>query len=361
MRDVVIVGGRIPGLALALWLQRSGRTVTVVDRGIVAGRIDGLSPAPAATSAGLFFHHTERWHGRAAARTAASEIEAAVAAATDLAQELDVAAQPTTVAITTSDNHEAFWVRYESMAMHRAGLRPEFDDAQRLPWPVRPYLEQPGQLIDPVALRDRLLQAVLDAGGELRDEVPEAGVRVSATPWPVTDPLLIRPRLRRSTWQWAEITGLELDRVWAGIDDGGVLLIPSSDGALVGARDVDPADWVSARGPKVEVRRRWESSAAESREALPFVGSLPFTRSLGRGDFVMAGHGPWDLSLGLAAARQLHGAITGTADELPWAPQRAVRPETLGRAAWGATRLKLNLNSVTPFPKAPRYRSTHHR
>lgn len=360
MRDVVIVGGRIPGLALALWLLRSGRRVTVVDRGIVPGRIDGLSAAPASLSAGLFFHHTERWHGQEAARTAASELEAAVAAASDLAQDLDVAVQPTTVAIMTSDNHEAFWVRYESMAMNRAGLRPEFDDEQRLPWPVRPHLEQPGQLINPVALRDRLVAAVLDAGGQLRDDVPEAGVRVSATPWPVTDPLLLRPRLKRSTWQWAGITGLELDRVWIGIDDGGVLLIPSADGALVGARDLDPVAWVGERGLQVEVRRRWESSAAESREALPFAGALGPTTS-GRGDYVLAGHGPWDLSLGLAAARQLHGAITGATQDLPWAPQRTVRPETIGRAAWGATRLKLNLNSVTPFPKAPRYRSTHHR
>lgn len=368
MKDVVIVGAGFAGLTLGLWCQRAGASVTVVDRGVTPGSPQGLSAAPVTVQQGLLYHHVERWHGRDAAASVADALSVAVDDAHMLAEELGVEAMPLAVSTATDDGHEAFWIRYESMAMRAAGLEPEFDDVPRLPWNVRPYLTGSGLAIDPIRLRDHLLDAFVDAGGTLSEKVPaEAGTRISATPWPAARGALVRPRLRRATWRWAEAHGLELDRAWNVIDHGGAVLVPRQDGAVaVGTRSEDPLAWLAARGASVSIIRRWDAPTCDSVDALPFVGHLTPGRSVGRGagqrsgDLVMAGFGPWELTLGLAAVRQVFTHLT-TGAEFPWTPRRLVRPATVGRVAWGATRRAWNLNTVTPFPKAPRFRTRHSR
>lgn len=367
--DIVIVGAGFAGLTLALWCQRSGARVTLVDR-LTPGDPTGLSAAPVTAQQGLLYHHVERWHGTATAQRTADALLLAEQDVTDLADELDVAVTPTRAATATDDGHEAFWLRYEAMAMHRVGVEAEFDDVPRLPWPVRPYVTSDAWTLDPVAYRDALLVAFRDAGGTLREHVPTGpAIRVSATPWPTVARGAVRDRLTRATWRWATVAGLGLagsglDRAWDLIDQGGALLVPTADGAHVGAPARDPLAWLAARGQRVRVLARWEATTTDSFDGLPYVGPI------GRAAHVMAGFGPWELTRGTAAARQVHthlvrprlvGDVDSRRATWPWSPRRRVRPETLGRAAWGALRLRMNLNSVTPFPKAPSFRTTHHR
>lgn len=351
--DFVIVGAGLPGLLTALWCVRAGATVTVVDRGLRPGTPAGLSMAPITRQHGLLFHHIERWHGVRAGRRLDAELAVAHRLLADVVTELDVPCHDMPMATTTQDGHEAFWLRYEAVAMRRVGLRSDYDDEPFLPWPVRPYLTAVTRWCDPVQLRDTLLTAVRDAGVRLQAEVP-AGRRVAATPVPPVAGAGLRLRLLRSVWHWADVTGVVLDRIVDDIDDGGVLLVPRSGGVTsIGRRDADPVAWLADRVPTLEVLERWSTVTSDSRDGLPFVGPL------NRSDLVMCGFGAWDLTLGTAAARQmsaglLRGAASGSTDaDWPWTPWRAVRPRTVARAAWGATRLRLGLNSVTPFPKAP--------
>lgn len=368
MKDVMIVGAGFAGLTLGLWCQRAGASVTVVDRGVTPGSPQGLSAAPVTVQQGLLYHHVERWHGRDAAESVADALSLAVDDARGLIEELAVAATPIPVATATDDGHEAFWLRYESMAMRRVGFEPEFDDTPRLPWDVRPYPNGTGLTVDVTCLRDHLLEAFIDAGGTLSETLPpKAGTRISATPWPVSRGALVRSRLRRTTWRWAEVHGLELDRAWNMIDHGEALLVPQQNGSVaVGTRSEDPLTWLAARGVSASIIRRWDAATCDSVDALPFVGHLRLSgaarRSTGQRaeDLVMAGFGPWELTLGMAAARQVFTHLS-TGAEFPWTPQRLVRLATVGRTAWGATRHAWNLNTVTPFPKAPRFRTRHSR
>lgn len=356
--DVAVHGAGLTGLTLGLSLARAGVTTTVVDPQLVPGRRDGLMAGTASVHQELQHHHVWRWYGEAAVRRYAEEAARGQALTLALAAEAGVRVQRRPLATVTSDGHEAFWLRHESQAERLVGLAPDFTDTTGLPLATRHQLFLDNQpVVDVVAHRDALIDLFREAGGTLATVSPEtAGRRVYATPEPPPLPsAYARLRVDPATWTWLAFRAPHpVSRDTFDLDEGGRLIVAvttaSGDDELwVGSRGDDGAAWVARFYGDPTITARWQAPTSVTSDALPYVGRLP-----GSGpdrDLVACGFGPWELTLGSAAALQLTALVTGQSTDLPWAPARLPRPAALGRAVWGQARRALGITRVPPFPR----------
>ncbi|GAB3622156.1 hypothetical protein GCM10027418_02380 [Mariniluteicoccus endophyticus] len=344
---VAVVGGGLTGLTLGLALVRGGVPAVVVDHALTPGTRDGLMAGLATTHQELQHHHVWRWFGDAAVRRYAAEAARGQQQVLAHAAELGVRVHRRPTATVTADGHEAFWLRYEARAERRCGIEPTFTDTTGLPMATRPQLMRDDQpSLDVVAYRDGLFEAFRAAGGQVASNLPaDAGCRVSTTPDPVGAPPALRMRLETMTWHWLAFAAPHpIGRDTFHLDDGGRIVTPVGDELWVGSRRDDGTAWVARHYDDPAITQAWTAPASATFDALPLVGPL--------GDGLVAcGFGPWELTLGTAAALQLADVITGASTDLPWSPRRLPRAAAIGRAAWGASRKAMRINPVTPFPR----------
>ncbi|GAB3699655.1 FAD-binding oxidoreductase/lyase [Mariniluteicoccus flavus] len=355
--DVAIHGAGLTGLTLGLALARAGVATAVVDPGLRPGRRDGLMAGLATAHQELQHHHVWRWCGPDAARRYAAEVARGQGHVLALATELGVRVRRRPTATVTSDGHEAFWLRHEARAERLAGLEPEFTDTTGLPMATRPQLILDGQpSFDVVAYRDGLVEAYRDAGGVLADSPVEAGRRVSTTARPQVAGRPVRgleARMQRMTWSWLSFRapdpigpGEPVSRDVFHLDEGGRMVVGVGDELWVGSRRDPGVDWVNRYFERPEITGHWEAATSATFDALPLAGPVGPGAGL-----VACGFGPWESTLGTAAALQLADAITAGSDDLPWTPRRLPRASAVGRAVWGATRHAMRISAVTPFPR----------
>lgn len=359
--ELSIHGGSIAGLTLAVLAARSG-----VSTVLVAPELIDPDPAPgppgiASVQQEFVHHHIWRWAGERALTAWAGHAAAAQRTVIGLAGELGVPVRPMTVATTTVDGTEAFWLRHEAHAMRLAKLPVDFDDAQRLPFPTRPSLITPAQpVLDQTAYRTALLGAFEEAGGRLSRVPVPAGRLVSATPKPVLDRYAMNPRLQQHTWTWHLLDddaqhrdGPEMAAVCSLIDQGGRLVLPDplTGRTLVGSRRDDGREWIATHWPGRSITASWRVPTSAAFDQLPFVGPAGPGRDR---EYVACGFDVFELISGTVAATELHRVIVhGGAAEKAFSPTRWPRAAAVFRAAWGATRFGLKISTVTPFPKAP--------
>lgn len=352
--ELSIHGGSIAGLTLGLLAARSGVRTALVGPELSEPDTGSSTPGIASVQQELVHHHIRRWAGEPALHHWVEGTAAAQRMVVELATELGVPVHEMTVATTTTDGHEAFWLRHEAHAMRRAGRAVDFDDAQRLPFPTRPSLITPAQpVFDLTAYKAALLDAFRAAGGRLSTVPVPARRLVSATPKPVLDRYAMNPRLQQHTWTWHRLATTGADAVCSLIDDGGRLVLPDprTGDLLVGSRRDDGRDFVATQWPGTAITATWQVPTSATFDALPFIGQAGPGRDR---EYVACGFDVFEPISGTLAGVELHRVIVdgGTAEKA-FSPTRRPRVAAVLRAARDTARFGLKVSTVSPFPKAP--------
>ena len=386
--DVVVVGAGIAGLLAAWHLRQTGRSVTVIDAGAVAGRTTGHSTAKVTALHGTIYQRLAAARGADAASAYASAQQWAVGALRDLVGSLGVECGFTeAVAYTCATTPEGIAVvEDEVRAAAAAGLAvsvvrgTELDEVFDLDVTACGLGGQAH--LDPVAFCDGLAVALRERGADVVEHVrvcdvdeDEHGCEITlqggrvvrsdqvvlATHLPIVDPALLAGRSRpersyvvsgplaTSTRREGVIRGMYLS-----IDEG--WSIRPADGSarpdlVVGGfghamtDDVESSDhleqltaWATTR-LGLEVHDRWSAFDYVTSDGVPFVGRL--SPRAGR-RFVATGFGKWGFTNAMVAAR----AIT---DEIEGAPADPLLDATRILPTLGTDLLRTNVKVARRF------------
>ncbi|HYF01395.1 MAG TPA: FAD-dependent oxidoreductase [Planctomycetota bacterium] len=357
--DVCVVGGGIAGLTTAYLLAEAGRSVALLEDGMIGSGETGRTTAHLSDVLDDRFQELERLHGADGARLAFESHHAAIAEIERLATTLKIACA---------------FERLPGYLFPAAGgegrLEEEFEAARRaghrsarllssspLPsWAARRCIEFPDQAqFDPIAYLTGLAEAFVDAGGRLfertrmesiEEEEEEVVVRtggghavraqaaVIATNAPVTSPvsvplrqaayrtyaaaLPLAPGLRRALW-WDMEDPYHYVRLHETLDGRAFLIVGGEDHKTGQGDDPDErwkrlADWARERFPGAgEPAYRWSGQVMEPVDGLAFIGrqSKDGRIYIATGD---SGHG---MTHGTIAGLLLRDLVQGGSH--PWA------------------------------------------
>ncbi|MGJ3507968.1 NAD(P)/FAD-dependent oxidoreductase [Enemella sp. A6] len=267
----------------------------------------------------------------------------------------EVLRRPVTAGAWVADGHQAVLLHQEAQALRLADITAQFDDESELPFPVRPVLTLPDQLL---IERDSYLTAMVDAvtaaGAEVLTEARlvsgtthefvvqhgEHEVEILASRVVVGDgvPAPTRSPLPRGSVIREYAVELESDHpienLWYGLEDSFTVTPGFNPGTIIVSGAAHPGsvpreselafstliEFGRQRFGTQDALGRWSRLYSTSTDRLPLVGPAgvlaPFI-------FVLGGIDRWDLLTGTAAGLQLGRYLNGTDTELPWSPVHA--------------------------------------
>jgi glycine/D-amino acid oxidase-like deaminating enzyme/nitrite reductase/ring-hydroxylating ferredoxin subunit len=347
--DVAVVGGGITGLTTALLLARAGKSVAVLEQGLVASGTSGHTTAKVTSQHHLTYARLRRTHGPDGARTYGTAMEAAkerVAAFVDEGIDCDFRRRPAYVFATRPG--ERTLIDREARAAVAAGLPAALDEDVPLPFPTHGGL----RFDDQVELHARryllgLVERLVAAGGEIFDGTramavseSDAGCRVRtdvaivratdvvvATLMPFLDRgrYFARAHPTRSYVVTARVSGGLPDAMLISaappshsirsVPFGGrELLMVGGEGHHVGSTRATPdryqrlADYAHEHWDVESFEHRWSSQDYVPDDGVPFIGRLNL---LSRRIHVATGFKKWGMTAGTLAAMLLTDAIIG--------------------------------------------------
>jgi glycine/D-amino acid oxidase-like deaminating enzyme/nitrite reductase/ring-hydroxylating ferredoxin subunit len=354
--DVVVVGGGITGLTTALLLARDGHDVGLLDQGAIATGTSGHTTAKVTSQHHLTYARIRTTHGRDAARTYGTAMEAAkeqVAALAGEGIECDLRRRPAYVYATRS--FERPLLARETRAAQEAGLPASLDADVPLPFSTLGGMRFDDQL--EIHARRYLLglaDRLVEAGGAIfegtravhvseaadgcvvhteRGQV-RAGHVVVATLMPFLDRsgLFARAHASRSYVVTARVRGglpsaglmaaaPPLHSIRSVPHRGEELLMVLGESHHAGSPKATPeryerlADFVTEHWDVTSFEHRWSSQDFASDDGVPYIGRLN-VRS--KRVHVATGFRKWGMTAGTLAGMLVTDAIAGR--ENAWAP-----------------------------------------
>lgn len=341
--DVVVVGGGITGLTTAVLAAEAGASVVLLDAADIGAGNSTALPGLLTLGQGTQPHDIRELHGDAAVARWAVEVTEAAQWVHHAAAAAGVPVTEPDVALTTTDGHWAFKLRWTLRALRVAGAEGEFTDHADLPFPVRPSLQVPGAVVDPGLWVTTLVERAVAArvvvaprtplvglrseGGVARVATPSGALRTRrvavTTGAPVVDRTLARRRLRTDQWHLVAMPVDAPVRERVLIDVPETRLTHHRDHLVVAQRGSTADEllrWADRYWPGTPVTHRWTAETCASVDTLPLVGPADL-----RGDdtvLLATGLDADHLGQGTAAARQLTAAVLGTTPDWPWHPRR---------------------------------------
>jgi glycine/D-amino acid oxidase-like deaminating enzyme/nitrite reductase/ring-hydroxylating ferredoxin subunit len=355
--DVVVIGAGIAGLATALEVSRTGRSVLIVEADRVATGVTGYTTAKLTAQHGLIYADLRKALGQEAARQYAQSQQYAVEHVVRTSDELGISCQlERRPAFTYAESAERIEeLRAEANAAREAGLPASFTTETGLPYEVAGAVRvedqvqfHPRQYL--LGLVDHLLQQGVRIHERTRivnltegepcqvrtehgDTITAADV-VIATHYPIFDRALLFARLKpRRELVVAAPVPAEADPAGmyitneqatrsvrtAPLNDKQRLLIVTGEKFTPGtARVVERfdrlAEWTRERFGVSEIAYRWAAQDNATTDDVPFIG--PFHPGA-RHTWVATGFGGWGMSNGVLAGLLLSDLIAGRTQD--WA------------------------------------------
>jgi glycine/D-amino acid oxidase-like deaminating enzyme/nitrite reductase/ring-hydroxylating ferredoxin subunit len=358
--DVVVIGAGIAGVSTAYFLQRSGKTVLLLDDGKPGDGETGRTTAHLSNAIDDRFTEIERLHGRDGARLAAESHGAAIDAIERLCREEGIACDFTRLDgyLMATPGQDPADLDKELEAAHRAGLTAveKLDRAPGIDHPG-PVLRFPDQgMVHPLKYLTGLVEAFRKRGGMLStdshvsslDETDD-GVRVHidggvtveakavvvATNAPISDRFSIHSKqapyrtyaigvrvaqgaLPTALW-WDDLDPYHYVRLQPE-GDHTVLIVGGEDHKTGEAGDMDTRwarleAWTRRHFPMAgDVLYRWSGQVMEPFDGLAFIGRDPAWK---RHVFVVTGDSGMGMTHGTLAGLMLCELVHGA--DHPWA------------------------------------------
>jgi glycine/D-amino acid oxidase-like deaminating enzyme/nitrite reductase/ring-hydroxylating ferredoxin subunit len=353
--DVVVIGAGITGLTTAVLLQRSGLSVTLIERHKIASRTTGNTTAKVTILHGLTYADLAGRSEESARKYLAANLEGLNVVA-DLADTMPGRADLSELSAYTytETGEQAANIEAEVEALQGLGQAVTLTTETGLPYPIAQAVRVDQQFtIHPVKYCLGLADAFLAAGGTIHehtgavdvDDGPPCVVSTESghleADWVVLATLIpflndgwysAKAEPSRSYALLAHVAeaGADIGGMYLSADPitrtlrptstaEGTALIIGGEGHRTGevtdtlARYDALEQWANERFPVEHISHRWSAQDYLPVDGVPFVGPLGNrTRTL-----VATGFKKWGLTNGTAAAVALHGAITGAA--LEWA------------------------------------------
>ena len=352
--DIVIVGAGIAGLSAAYELARAGRSVMLIDRGVIGGGMTSRTTAHLATALDDYYSELVRIHSEDDARlyhesqvTAVDRIEA-IAAAEGI--EADFARVDGYLVAAQPDDIPDLKAEFETC--RRLGIAVEW--AERPPadaFPDLPAIRFAGQgRVHPMRYLAGLAAAVRAAGGRIHTHSAyesheehdagvtlrtidgfaiDAGAAIFATNSPVNDRVVVHTKqLPMRTYAiagtvprgsvpdillWDSLEAYHYVRLQP-LDEGTDLLIVGGEDHRSGeADDMEArfdalAEWTRSHFPVfAEPAWRWSGQVLEPIDFMPFSGRNPGDRNV----YVHSGDSGQGITNGVVGAMTIAALITG--------------------------------------------------
>jgi glycine/D-amino acid oxidase-like deaminating enzyme/nitrite reductase/ring-hydroxylating ferredoxin subunit len=359
--DVAVIGAGMSGLSVAYHLCQAGRSVAVLDKGLIGSGETGRTTAHVSSALDDRYSVLERNHGREGARLAAASHEAAIAEIARIAAEEQIACEFERVPgylVSVHDGPAAEReLGREMLAARRAGLAVELVREPRpewgRDWPLRLRFEHQAQF-QPLAYLAGLARAIRRRGGRIhtntrvfdvqlgRSEqqlVLTAGQRVFArdvvvaTNTPIVDRFTMHSKLAPYR---SYVIAMRLERplspalLWdtgdpyhyARTTENGTVLIVGGEDHKVGQADEPERAWAQLEVwsrqhfPEACVQSaRWSGQIMEPFDGLAFIGKNP---GISRHVFIATGDSGNGITHGAIAGMLLSTLILERRSEQPW-------------------------------------------
>lgn len=351
--DAVVVGAGIAGLSTAALLAQAGKTVIVLEGGIIGCGTTGHTTAKISALQGLKLQKIEREHGREAARRYVEAQQAGLAWIDERVRtrDIDCGFERRTAYTYTTDPGRRESVTEEAEVGRRAGLDTEFTTDTELPFPVVGAVSLPEQAqFDPHPyLLDLAAEVAATAGCSIHehsrvislDHLGRHGVTTSGghvragsvivtTLLPIANRGLFFARAEPDSSYTIAVTvdGPRPEGMYLSADqpkrslrtaqhDGEDVLVVGGGGHVVGRKSdtlreyEDLRTWADQHFAVTAVRRRWSAHDYSPIDGLPYVGR---SWSPGGGPLIATGFGKWGMASGTAAAMTLADHVLGRRD-----------------------------------------------
>jgi glycine/D-amino acid oxidase-like deaminating enzyme/Rieske Fe-S protein len=359
--DVVVVGGGIAGLSIALRLKEAGADVVVLERRRVGTGVTGGSTAKVTALHGLIHAVLRRVHGPEATARYAAANAAAVDQMAQLVDRYRIDCGFTRAeAVNFATTPQGLTRLSEDLdAARDAGLPAAFRDETELPFPVlgavvlpdqahvhpRRYCEGLAAALGPGAVHEGTAVSDVDEDGKggkdgsdgrtcrvrtATGAVVRAAHAVIATQGPIVDPryVVVRCRPVRSYVVAVELGGPIPEGMYLSVEEPIHSLRPATvDGTrylLVGGQGHPVGDehdartnlsalesWAREHFDVTAVRHRWAAHDQVPSDHLPFVGRL----TPGSHRWVATGFQKWGFTTSAVAANIIADGIAGRGAE----------------------------------------------
>ena len=345
--DVVVVGGGITGLTAALFLQREGMQVAVVEAHQVGSGTTGGTTGKVTSQHSLIYQKLISQHGEEVAQSYARANQEAIdlveGLVADTSAECGFTRASAFVYAIGEDDLPALAEEHE--AATRLGLPSRLAIPPDVPFDVAGALEFTDQAyFHPVRYCDALARELVRLGGRLfegtrirRFNEDRDGVEVASETGVVGAPIAIiatllpfvdrsgffaRSRPSRSYGVAARLktappAGMYIStgspvrsfRPWPEGGETGIIFVgeshPTGDKAATPARWGELERWARDHFDVGSFEYRWSTQDYVTVDGIPYVGRSPLTRHA----YVATGFRKWGLSNGTAAARILSDLI----------------------------------------------------
>jgi glycine/D-amino acid oxidase-like deaminating enzyme/nitrite reductase/ring-hydroxylating ferredoxin subunit len=349
--DVAVLGGGMAGLMTALFLQRDGADVAVLEAERVAEGVTAYTTAKVSSLHGTRYSALESSFGAEGARIYGHANEWALERIASLVDELAIDCDWRRKPAYTyaEDEQQREQVENETGAAMRAGLKASFTTETDLPWPVSGAVRVEDQAeFHPRKFLLAVAAAFADGGGHIFEHTQATGVSdgdparvetesgravvaqdvVVATHVPFLDRagFFARMHPERSYGLGVYVRGQAPQGMYLSAEspahtvrshptERGELLIVGGEGHKVGQSGGDTGDrvarletWARERFDVEEIAYRWSTQDNMPVDGVPYVGKLmPGSKSV----WVATGFMKWGLTNGTAAAEILADQIAG--------------------------------------------------
>ena len=363
--DVCIVGAGIAGLTTGYLLTKAGKSVVILDDGLLAGGMTEVTSAHLSDAIDDRFIEIEKWHGERGAFLAAESHSAAISRIESIVEELEIDCDFARVdgylILAPGENPEM--LDRELAAAKRAGLMARMVTHAPLDYDTGPAICFPNQArFHPLKYLIGMAQAIDDGGGhiytnthadhieggenavvEVGSHKVRAGAIVVATNTPINDMVsihtkqapymtyVIGARIPKGSvtdaLYWDTLKAYHYVRIQAMHDADGkprndydLLIVGGEDHKSGQADDSDERHarleaWAEERFPMMEeIEFTWAGQCMETVDGLAFIGRNPHDA---KNVFVVTGDSGMGLTHGTIAGMLLTDLIAGKTN--PWA------------------------------------------